>query len=75
MTIRVQKIGNSLVLTIPKSFSVKSGDEYTAEIDPNGTIIYRPVHKNPFEGSRFNENIKQTDVMNGDNVILDREWG
>lgn len=74
MTIRVRKVGNSLVLTIPKSFNVKSGDEYTAEIDPHGTIIYRSVHKNPFEGNWFIENIKQIDAMNGDEVVLDREW-
>lgn len=75
MTIHVRKVGNSMTLTVPKSFNVKSGEEYTAEIDRDGTIIYRPAHKNPFEGDWFKEDIKQTDDMTGDTEVLDSEWG
>lgn len=71
MTFRVRRVGDSLVLTVPKSFNVELGAVYTAEIKSNGIITYRPAHKNPFEGNWFKNDIKQTDDITEDDEILD----
>ena len=74
MTIKARKVGNSVTLTIPKSFNVAPGAKFKAELKADGSIVYRPEHRNPFEGHWFKEDLRQTDVMN-DREVLDSEWG
>lgn len=74
MTIKVRKVGNSVTLTIPKSFNISPGAQFKAELQDDGSIVYRPEHRNPFEGNWFKEDLHQKDVMN-DREILYSEWG
>ena len=73
MTIKVRRVGNSVTLTIPKSFNVAPGAKFKAELQDDGSIVYRPEHQNPFEGHWFKEDLHQEDVMN-DHEVLDSEW-
>lgn len=73
MTIKVRRVGNSVTLTIPKSFNISSGAKFKAELKDDGSIVYRPEHKNPFEGHLFKEDLHQKDVLN-DCEVLDSEW-
>lgn len=73
MTIKVRRVGNSVTLTIPKSFNVAPGAKFKAELQDDGSIVYRPEHRNPFEGHWFKEDLHQEDVMN-DHEVLDSEW-
>ncbi|KRL93965.1 hypothetical protein [Limosilactobacillus equigenerosi] len=73
MVIKVKKIGESLALTIPESFKVASDADYNVEMLADGTIVYRPSHRNPFEGNWFKENIKQVDITE-ESGVLDSEW-
>lgn len=73
MTIKVRRVGNSVTLTIPKSFNIAPGAKFKAELQDDGSIVYRPEHQNPFEGHWFKEDLHQEDVMN-DHEVLDSEW-
>ena len=73
MTIKVRKVGNSMTLTIPKSFNVACGTRFKAELNDDGSIVYRPEHRNPFEGDWFKEDLRQVDVTNH-HEVLDSEW-
>lgn len=73
MTIKVRRVGNSVTLTIPKSFNVAPGTRFKAELQDDGSIVYRTEHRNPFEGHWFKEDLHQEDVMN-DHGVLDSEW-
>lgn len=69
MTIKVRKVGNSVTLTIPKSFNISPGAQFKTELQDDGSIVYRP----DFEGNWFKEDLHQKDVMN-EHVVLDSEW-
>lgn len=73
MTIKVRKVGNSVTLTIPKSFNISPGAQFKAELQDDDSIVYRPEHRNPFEGNWFKEDLHQKDVMN-EREVLDSEW-
>ncbi len=73
MTIKVRRVGNSVTLTIPKSFNISPGAKFKAELKDDSSIVYRPKHKNPFEGHWFKEDLHQKDVLN-DCEVLDSEW-
>ncbi|WP_082623431.1 type II toxin-antitoxin system PemI/MazE family antitoxin [Limosilactobacillus ingluviei] len=73
MTIKVRKVGNSVTLTIPKPFNISVGAQFKAKLQDDGSIVYRPEHRNPFEGNWFREDLHQKDVMN-EREVLDSEW-
>ncbi|MDA5386705.1 type II toxin-antitoxin system PemI/MazE family antitoxin [Loigolactobacillus backii] len=54
MTIKARKVGNLTVLTIPKEFNVKKGTEFEVKQRNDGSIIFKPKHRNPFVGNWFN---------------------
>ena len=62
--IKVRRVGNSVTLTIPKSFNISPGAKFKAELKDDGSIVYRPEHQNPFEGYWFKEDLHQKDVRN-----------
>ena len=73
MTIKVRKVGNSQTLTVPKSFNIDSNTKYTVTLKNDGTIVYTPETRNPFEGDWFNEDLKQKDMFS-DIDLMDSEW-
>ncbi|BDR59629.1 type II toxin-antitoxin system PemI/MazE family antitoxin [Xylocopilactobacillus apicola] len=75
MKVKTRIVGNSKTVTIPKAFNVAKDTEFTVKQLKNGSIIYTPVHihRNPFEGDWFNEDLRQIDVTDGEE-ILDSEW-
>ena len=52
MTIKVRRVGNSVTLNIPKSFNVAPGAKFKAELKDDGSIVYRPEHRNRSEERR-----------------------
>ncbi|MFD1466447.1 type II toxin-antitoxin system PemI/MazE family antitoxin [Lapidilactobacillus mulanensis] len=73
MKVKVRTVGNSTTLTIPKEFKVEKGTEFEAEQHSDGSIVFKPKHRNPFEGDWFNQNLKQVDIMT-EAEDLDSEW-
>ena len=41
-TVKARNQGNSTVLTIPKSFNVSQGAEFTVTRQADGSILYQP---------------------------------
>lgn len=48
MTVKLRKVGNSQVLTVPQNIPI-SGKEYDVFAGRNGSIVYTPKEKNPFK--------------------------
>lgn len=49
MSVRIRKVGNSDVITVPKELNLDRNIEYEAFVGRHGSITYLPVEKNPFE--------------------------
>lgn len=49
MSVRIQKVGNSDVIPIPKELKLNRNIEYEVFAGRHGSLIYLPVEKNPFE--------------------------
>lgn len=62
MKIKARAVGNSIILTIPKEFNIAPGSEFEVEQHRDGSIVFVPKHRNPFEGNWFNDDLKQADV-------------
>lgn len=73
MKVKVRTVGNSTTLTIPKEFGVAPGTEFEAEQQRDGSIVFKPKHRNPFEGNWFDADLKQADVTSN-MEDLDSEW-
>lgn len=56
MSVRIRKVGNSDVITVPKELKLDRNVEYEAFVGRHGSITYLPVEKNPFEDT---ESIKK----------------
>lgn len=74
MVVKARKIGHSISLTIPKSFNVQEGQSFEPQMNDDGSITFKPTHKNIFEGNWFNEDLHQKDTLT-DSGVLDSEWG
>lgn len=46
---KVREQGNSLVVTVPKRFGIKSGTEVVAIKGKDGSFMYIPKMENPFK--------------------------
>lgn len=73
MIIRVEQNGDELTLAVPKEFNIALGAEFEVDLREDGSILYRPMHPNPFEGNWFNKDMQQEDVME-DSEVLANEW-
>ncbi|QEA53943.1 type II toxin-antitoxin system PemI/MazE family antitoxin [Loigolactobacillus coryniformis] len=73
MKVKVRTVGNSTTLTIPKAFNIAPGTEFEVDQQRDGSIVFKPKHRNPFEGDWFNADLKQTDVTS-DAEEIDSEW-
>lgn len=62
MKVKARAVGNSTTLTIPAEFKVNKGEEFEVTQLADGSIVFKPEHKNPFEGDWFNMDLKQTDI-------------
>ncbi|GAD17029.1 AbrB family transcriptional regulator [Lentilactobacillus otakiensis] len=60
---KVREQGNSLVVTVPKKFGIKSGTEVIAVKGKDGSFTYIPKMKNPFtdENVHFEHNSEEFD--------------
>ncbi|TSO25371.1 antitoxin of toxin-antitoxin stability system [Lactobacillus sp. LL6] len=63
MAVKIRKVGNSQVLTVPKSISVASGTEYEVFAGRNGAITFLPIESNPFHSIAT---LKKYGKFNGD---------
>jgi len=70
---KVRTVGNSTTITIPKDFKVAKGTEFEAEQLSDGSILFKIKHRNPFEGTWFNDDLSQIDVTSQAEE-LDSEW-
>ncbi|BAP86330.1 hypothetical protein LOOC260_118240 [Paucilactobacillus hokkaidonensis JCM 18461] len=73
MKVKARIVGNSTTLTVPAEIKISKGTEFEVEQLNDGAIIFKPKHRNPFEGNWFKTDIKQTDVTT-DMEDLDSEW-
>lgn len=48
MTVKLRKVGNSRVLTVPKNIPI-SGSEFDVFSGRNGSIVFMPKEENPFK--------------------------
>ncbi|MDV8928597.1 hypothetical protein BMS97_10015 [Leuconostoc mesenteroides subsp. mesenteroides] len=48
MKVKAREVGHSTVVSVPKSFGIETGKEYTVAIDNLGTITFEPIDVNPF---------------------------
>ncbi|MGR8823742.1 type II toxin-antitoxin system PemI/MazE family antitoxin [Leuconostoc citreum] len=48
MKVKTRTVGHSTVVSVPKSFGIETGKEYSVAIDQLGTITFEPVDVNPF---------------------------
>ncbi|MDO4680256.1 MAG: hypothetical protein Q4A55_03180 [Aerococcus sp.] len=71
--VTVQQMGEEWMLPIPNDLSVLEGQEYTIERKSDGTLIYTPVHQNPFEGHWVKADLKQTAWLKRED-LLESEW-
>lgn len=55
LSVKTRKQGNSLMLTIPKSFDIGIDQEFYAIKKENGSLIYTPVIKDFFEDAKVGE--------------------
>lgn len=74
MVVKVRKVGNSKAITIPKDLKVSDDERFEVRREADGTLIFTPAHKNPFEGNWFQKDIKQDDISK-DLDISESEWG
>ncbi len=63
MSVKIRKVGNSLVLTVPKNIKVSSNKEYDVFAGRNGAITFLPVETNPFHTK---ETLKKYGKFDGD---------
>ena len=49
LIMKVREQGNSLVVTVPKRFGIKSGTEVVAIKGKDGSFMYIPKMENPFK--------------------------
>ncbi|WP_054719851.1 MULTISPECIES: type II toxin-antitoxin system PemI/MazE family antitoxin [Lacticaseibacillus] len=73
MKVKARTVGHSVTLTVPKQLRVEEGQEFDVQRKADGTIVFTPKHRNPFEGDWLTTDLKQSDVL-GDQEVLDREW-
>lgn len=73
MKVKVRTVGNTNILTIPKAFNVTPGIEFEVEQQSDGMIVFKPRHRNPFEGNWFNTDLKQIDITL-ERAELGHEW-
>jgi hypothetical protein len=48
MKVKTRAVGHSIVVSVPKSFGIETGKEYSVAIDDLGTITFEPIDVNPF---------------------------
>ncbi|MBJ7639814.1 antitoxin of toxin-antitoxin stability system [Weissella confusa] len=49
-TVKVRKVGNSRVLTIPAQIDTEA-TQYSVSVAEDGTITYQPLEPNPFKNA------------------------
>lgn len=64
MTVKIRKVGNSHVITVPKSLNCNDNTTYDVFKGLDGAIVYLPHHKNPFTDKAYTEAHK----YDGDNT-------
>ncbi|MCD2256361.1 antitoxin of toxin-antitoxin stability system [Lactobacillus sp. CC-MHH1034] len=52
MTVKIQNLNNTTFLPVP-DYIKPIAAEYNVHQNSDGTIIYTPIHKNPFHDERF----------------------
>lgn len=62
MTVKLRKVGNSRVLTVPQSIHV-SGKEFDVFSGRNGSIVFMPKEDNPFKNP---DTLKKYGEFDGD---------
>ena len=63
MTVKVRKVGNSRVLTVPKNVKLNRHVIYDVFKGEDGALIYLPHRKNPFKDPKYIKN----HLYNGNN--------
>lgn len=63
MSVKIRKVGNSLVLTVPKNIKVSLNKEYDVFTGRQGAITFLPVESNSFHTQ---DTIKKYRKFNGD---------
>ena len=53
MTVKIRKVGNSKVLTVPKNVQPRKNITYDVFKGRNDALIYLPHRKNPFKNSKY----------------------
>ncbi|HAT53974.1 MAG TPA: AbrB family transcriptional regulator [Lactobacillus sp.] len=70
---KTRLVGHSKTLTIPKEYSVPVGTEFDVSQNADGSLLFKPADRNPFEGDWYHKDLRQTDITLGSEV-LDSEW-
>lgn len=71
MSVKIRKVGNSLVLTVPKNIKVSLNKEYDVFTGRDGAITFLPVESNPFHTQ---DTVKKYGKFNGDTTgFIDAE--
>lgn len=54
---KIRKVGNSMVITVPKSLNFKEGETFTLKTDETGeSLIYKKTKStNPWENGQFED--------------------
>jgi antitoxin component of MazEF toxin-antitoxin module len=61
LTTKTRKVGNSVIVSIPKPLNVELNTEYVIYKSQNGSLIFTPKIKNPFTSDQHYEADKTND--------------
>ncbi|MEX2804836.1 AbrB/MazE/SpoVT family DNA-binding domain-containing protein [Streptococcus sp. H31] len=50
VTVKARKVGNSMIVTLPKEFDIKAGTEFFVYKGVDGALVLAPKIENPFDG-------------------------
>jgi antitoxin component of MazEF toxin-antitoxin module len=66
MTVKIRKVGNSNVLTVPNSININN-TEFDVFEGIDGAIVFTPHQPNPFKDNEFvaNHKMPQTEAFGG----------
>lgn len=63
VTSTTRKVGNSIMISIPKELHPKKGEEYLFHKTESGAIIMAPRIKNPFKSNEKFEPAKDNEIF------------
>lgn len=68
-TVKTRKVGNSLIITIPKELKIPAGQEFTVYKGIDNAVVFAPKIIDPFDGKT---NLAMTEDFGG--ALLDDEY-